>query len=66
MKLSTLLVLLIVATFHLETYSVRIEVENLAEKCDFSKCTLTDHSKLNVHLVPHTHDDVGTAMLLYY
>lgn len=34
-------------------------MENLAEKCDFSKCTVPDKSKLNVHLVPHTHDDVG-------
>lgn len=40
-------------------HSVVIRVENLPEKCDYSKCTAADPNKINVHLVPHTHDDVG-------
>lgn len=41
--------------------SVKIEVENLPESCDFSKCArvIENPNYLNVHLVPHTHDDVG-------
>lgn len=41
------------------TESVRIEVENLPERCDFSKCAAVSDRQLNVHLVPHTHADVG-------
>ncbi|XP_034939557.1 lysosomal alpha-mannosidase isoform X1 [Chelonus insularis] len=28
-------------------------------KCGYESCPKTDPNKLNVHLVPHTHDDVG-------
>lgn len=44
-----------------QTESVKIEVENLPESCDFSKCAAVNDNQnyLNVHLVPHTHDDVG-------
>ncbi|KAH9424744.1 carbohydrate binding [Dermatophagoides pteronyssinus] len=41
---------------------VRIVLEeNIADKCDYSKCPteINDGHKLYVHLVPHTHDDVG-------
>lgn len=51
---------LLVAAFFLDGFvSVKIEVEHLPEKCGFASCPAVDNSKLNVHLVPHTHDDVG-------
>jgi lysosomal alpha-mannosidase len=28
-------------------------------KCDYEHCPKADPNKLNIHLVPHTHDDVG-------
>ncbi|UXI16369.1 Mite allergen Der p7 [Sarcoptes scabiei] len=39
--------------------SVRIELENLPINCGYSKCPTLDSRKINVHLIPHTHDDVG-------
>ncbi|XP_078036305.1 lysosomal alpha-mannosidase II isoform X1 [Augochlora pura] len=30
-----------------------------SSKCDYSSCAAVDSKKLNIHLVPHTHDDVG-------
>lgn len=51
-----LLFVLLIAPIH---HSVRVQVEHLPESCDYSHCPKVDPSKLNVHLVPHTHDDVG-------
>jgi len=31
----------------------------LVTKCDYANCPKPDPTKLNIHLVPHTHDDVG-------
>ena len=28
-------------------------------KCDYKFCPKLDSNKLNVHLIPHTHDDLG-------
>ena len=41
------------------TNQVVIRVEHLPKTCDFGKCVKPDSNKINVHLVPHTHDDVG-------
>lgn len=50
------LVLVLVA---IPSHAVLLELENLPEKCDLQKCAPIDPVRLNVHLVPHTHDDVG-------
>ncbi|KAH7644224.1 lysosomal alpha-mannosidase-like protein 2 [Dermatophagoides farinae] len=57
---SLLIIIPVVRIIH----AVRIELEDdLPEKCDFRKCPtiveISDPTKLYVHLVPHTHDDVG-------
>jgi len=39
---------------------VSVQIEADAEsRCTYSNCPKTDPNKLNVHLIPHTHDDVG-------
>lgn len=62
MRLNSLLLLLLLGLLFfgpLSVLAVRIELEHLPESCGFHKCHPTDPNKLNVHLVPHTHDDVG-------
>lgn len=58
MKSLLQVLLTLAAILHL-SHGVKIELENLPERCDLSKCTALDPTKLNVHLVPHSHDDVG-------
>ena len=36
-----------------------VAVSCAESKCGYSKCPKLDPTKLNVHLIPHTHDDVG-------
>ena len=47
--------LLIVSFFLLSIYANGAT----ANSCGYSSCPLTDSSMINVHIVPHTHDDVG-------
>ena len=63
LKLFAFSLLIIIAVVRI-IHAVRIELEDdLPEKCDFRKCPtvveISDPTKLYVHLVPHTHDDVG-------
>jgi lysosomal alpha-mannosidase len=36
-----------------------LPVKNRPNACGYDGCALGDPTKLNVHIVPHTHDDVG-------
>ncbi|CAG2165196.1 unnamed protein product, partial [Oppiella nova] len=33
--------------------------EGVSGKCGYDNCPATDPKKLNIHLIPHSHDDVG-------
>ena len=71
-NLSLLLVALLSVTIFTtiqQSESVVIKVENLPERCDYSQCPKWDPNDINVHLVAHTHDDVGwlkTVEQYYY
>ncbi|OTF77929.1 lysosomal alpha-mannosidase precursor-like protein [Euroglyphus maynei] len=59
----------IVAISFQQCLSVVIKVENLPEQCDYSQCPKWNKNDINVHLVAHTHDDVGwlkTVEQYYY
>ena len=32
---------------------------SVSAECGYDSCHKTDHNKLNIHLIPHSHDDVG-------
>ncbi|KAJ8951629.1 hypothetical protein NQ318_012299 [Aromia moschata] len=38
---------------------IPLEVKLNASVCGYESCHSVDHNKINVHLVPHSHDDVG-------
>jgi hypothetical protein len=39
--------------------NLSIFVTKITAECGYSACHKTDPKKLNIHLIPHTHDDVG-------
>ncbi|XP_077862997.1 lysosomal alpha-mannosidase-like, partial [Saccoglossus kowalevskii] len=41
------------------SYFFIISVTSTLATCGYESCNPTKEDKLNVHLVPHTHDDVG-------
>ncbi|ESO84761.1 hypothetical protein LOTGIDRAFT_207233 [Lottia gigantea] len=52
----------ILALIAIFVYSGYAAPQNLffgASKCGYSSCNAVKHGMINVHLVPHTHDDVG-------
>ncbi|XP_017492694.1 PREDICTED: lysosomal alpha-mannosidase-like, partial [Rhagoletis zephyria] len=59
MKRSAFCLTFVLLAVGLVANCVKIELENLPERCDFRKCTAPDPKRLNVHLIPHSHDDVG-------
>ncbi|KAJ8951625.1 hypothetical protein NQ318_012295 [Aromia moschata] len=54
MKLGWLLLLVVAVV-----YGKPVEVEEDEPVCGYDACHPIDHDKLNVHVVPHSHDDVG-------
>ncbi|XP_075149649.1 lysosomal alpha-mannosidase II isoform X2 [Haematobia irritans] len=42
-----------------ELFPQKKSVPNVGAKCGYASCPRTEPHMLNVHLVPHTHDDVG-------
>ncbi|KAJ8951615.1 hypothetical protein NQ318_012285, partial [Aromia moschata] len=49
------LLLLVVAV----VYGKPAEFEDDEPVCGYDSCHPVDHDKLNIHVVPHSHDDVG-------
>lgn len=56
MKRSAFCLTFVLLAVGLVANCVKIELENLPERCDFRKCTAPDPKRLNVHLIPHSHD----------
>ncbi|KAI1305362.1 Lysosomal alpha-mannosidase [Halotydeus destructor] len=54
-KLTSFICFIILATSH----GGVIPGQNFPTTCGYQSCPKVDHTKLNIHLVPHTHDDVG-------
>lgn len=60
MKLVLLGVYILLVFGYVEARPRRSILENIAaKKCGYESCPIPDPNKLNVHIVPHTHDDVG-------
>jgi lysosomal alpha-mannosidase len=36
-----------------------ILITTITAECGYNQCHKTDHKKLNIHLIAHSHDDVG-------
>ena len=51
--------LFILLLFSLDCFVVQSIDTNGDQKCDYSHCPIPEPNKLNVHLVAHTHNDVG-------
>ncbi|XP_027202659.2 lysosomal alpha-mannosidase-like [Dermatophagoides pteronyssinus] len=62
-------ILVVIQLFIQQSRTVVIKVENLPEQCDYTQCPKWSKDDINVHLVAHTHDDVGwlkTVEQYYY
>ncbi|XP_055376592.1 lysosomal alpha-mannosidase-like [Condylostylus longicornis] len=49
----------IVCILYLQLLEARPSKETFNGKCGYSGCPVTPTDTINIHLVPHTHDDVG-------
>ena len=43
----------------LRLIALSLFVSLISSECGYNACHKTDNKKLNIHLIPHSHDDVG-------